>query len=258
MSNARYSRKGDLEESANEFRELVTNSLTLTDITRHIVNVDDKTKRVEIPVNEFVKHIEKHLDYFDGIYKLDHVSGLFGMNQCLLYSLDLSNEIFFENKKVYNHISKMPKLDIVDAADFMLDNMDKLREILHFVPKNFNLFKVDNYKKDGAVSFVLRFSHPENSIHGLISTNKWMFKKSVNFYIGDNDRNSFVRVPSSSYPTSILDELRTQFPNLGLKDKLMFYINTLMYILEKPERLQVGTPKGVAPTMFNFILKYLP
>ena len=52
MSNARYSRKGDFEESANEFSELVTNSLTSTDITRHIVNVDDKTKRVEIPVNQ--------------------------------------------------------------------------------------------------------------------------------------------------------------------------------------------------------------
>ena len=255
MSNARYSRKGDLEESANEFRELVTNSLTLTDITRHIVNVDDKTKRVEIPVNEFVKHIEKHLDYFDGIYKLDHVSGLFGMNQCLLYSLDLSNEIFFENKKLYTHISKMPKLDIIDATDFLLENMDKLRRLVHFLPD-----QDDNGIEElsDTVSFVLRFSNAQMAIHGLIAEFEDLDYPILSFFVGDDNTNSYIGIPSSKAPSDIRREMRERFPTLNLKDKLMFYINTLRYILEKPERLEYGTPKDVRPTVFGYTLRYLP
>ena len=255
MSNARYSRNGTVDEISKKFKEKIVNTLDLDKIKALAANDKDESIIMKEFFDLIGNNFKDHLDFFENYYELDHASGKFGMYQCMAYTFGQTNEIFFENKKLYTHISKMPKLDIIDATDFLLENMDKLRRLVHFLPD-----QDDNGIKElsDTVSFVLRFSNAQMAIDGLIAEFEDLDDPILSFFVGDDNTNSYIGIPSSKAPSDIRREMRERFPTLNLKDKLMFYINTLRYILEKPERLEYGTPKDVRPTVFGYTLRYLP
>lgn len=196
------------------------------------------------------KIIEDHFD-------MTKNSGTFGTLNSLYYIYGASNNIFFENKKVYTHISKMKILDVVEAADFIYKHIDVLTKILHFSKNLADIYMDNDFLNPGSI--IIRFSHPRNSIEAFL-TPEIIPKdqsKCMRFFISNDQYAEYIGLGTLSASDDIHSQSRKFIKQMRLAEDLMFFINTLRYIIEKPERLVEGTPEGYKNFSHGYILKYI-
>ena len=190
-------------------------------------------------------------------YDMTKNSGTFGTLNAIYYSYGASNNIYFENKKVYTHISKMKCPDIVEAADFVFTHIEKLTKALHFTKNPADLYISNSFLNPA--SFILRFSHPRTSIEAFL-TPEIIPKdqsKCMRFFISNDQYAEYIGLGTFSSSDEIQAQSRRFIKQMKLAEDLMFFINTLRYIIEKPERLVEGAPEGYKGLGFNYILKYI-
>lgn len=196
------------------------------------------------------KIIEDHFD-------MTKNSGTFGTLNSLYYIYGASNNIFFENKKVYTHISKMKILDVVEAADFIYKHIDVLTKILHFSKNLADIYMDNDFLNPGSI--IIRFSHPRNSIEAFL-TPEIIPKdqsKCMRFFISNDQYAEYIGLGTLSASDDIHSQSHKFIKQMRLAEDLMFFINTLRYIIEKPERLVEGTPEGYKNFSHGYILKYI-
>ncbi len=196
------------------------------------------------------KIIEEHFD-------MTKNSGTFGTLNSLYYIYGASNNIFFENKKVYTHISKMKILDVVEAADFIYKHIDVLTKILHFSKNLADIYMDNDFLNPGSI--IIRFSHPRNSIEAFL-TPEIIPKdqsKCMRFFISNDQYAEYIGLGTLSASDDIHSQSHKFIKQMRLAEDLMFFINTLRYIIEKPERLVEGTPEGYKNFSHGYILKYI-
>ena len=196
------------------------------------------------------KIIEDHFD-------MTKNSGTFGTLNSLYYIYGTSNNIFFENKKVYTHISKMKILDVVEAADFIYKHIDVLTKILHFSKNLADIYMDNDFLNPGSI--IIRFSHPRNSIEAFL-TPEIIPKdqsKCMRFFISNDQYAEYIGLGTLSASDDIHSQSHKFIKQMRLAEDLMFFINTLRYIIEKPERLVEGTPEGYKNFSHGYILKYI-
>ena len=196
------------------------------------------------------KIIEDHFD-------MTKNSGTFGTLNSLYYIYGASNNIFFENKKVYTHISKMKFLDVVEAADFIYKHIDVLTKILHFSKNLADIYMDNDFLNPGSI--IIRFSHPRNSIEAFL-TPEIIPKdqsKCMRFFISNDQYAEYIGLGTLSASDDIHSQSHKFIKQMRLAEDLMFFINTLRYIIEKPERLVEGTPEGYKNFSHGYILKYI-
>ncbi len=196
------------------------------------------------------KIIEDHFD-------MTKNSGTFGTLNSLYYIYGASNNIFFENKKVYTHISKMKILDVVEAADFIYKHIDVLTKILHFSKNLADIYMDNDFLNPGSI--IIRFSHPRNSIEAFL-TPEIIPKdqsKCMRFFISNDQYAEYIGLGTLSASDDIHSQSHKFIKQMKLAEDLMFFINTLRYIIEKPERLVEGTPEGYKNFSHGYILKYI-
>ena len=196
------------------------------------------------------KIIEDHFD-------MTKNSGTFGTLNSLYYIYGESNNIFFENKKVYTHISKMKILDVVEAADFIYKHIDVLTKILHFSKNLADIYMDNDFLNPGSI--IIRFSHPRNSIEAFL-TPEIIPKdqsKCMRFFISNDQYAEYIGLGTLSASDDIHSQSHKFIKQMRLAEDLMFFINTLRYIIEKPERLVEGTPEGYKNFSHGYILKYI-
>ena len=196
------------------------------------------------------KIIEDHFD-------MTKNSGTFGTLNSLYYIYGASNNIFFENKKVYTHISKMKILDVVEAADFIYKHIDVLTKILHFSKNLADIYMDNDFLNPGSI--IIRFSHPRNSIEAFL-TPEIIPKdqsKCMRFFISNDQYAEYIGLGTLSASDDIHSQSHKFIKQMRLAEDLMFFINTLRYIIEKPERLVEGTPEGYKNFSHAYILKYI-
>lgn len=196
------------------------------------------------------KIIEDHFD-------MTKNSGTFGTLNSLYYIYGASNNIFFENKKVYTHISKMKILDVVEAADFIYKHIDVLTKILHFSKNLADIYMDNDFLNPGSI--IIRFSHPGNSIEAFL-TPEIIPKdqsKCMRFFISNDQYAEYIGLGTLSASDDIHSQSHKFIKQMRLAEDLMFFINTLRYIIEKPERLVEGTPEGYKNFSHGYILKYI-
>lgn len=194
------------------------------------------------------KIIEDHFD-------MTKNSGTFGTLNSLYYIYGASNNIFFENKKVYTHISKMKILDVVEAADFIYKHIDVLTKILHFSKNLADIYMDNDFLNPGSI--IIRFSHPRNSIEAFL-TPEIIPKdqsKCMRFFISNDQYAEYIGLGTLSASDDIHSQSHKFIKQMRLAEDLMFFINTLRYIIEKPERLVEGTPEGYKNFSHGYILK---
>ncbi len=196
------------------------------------------------------KIIEDHFD-------MTKNSGTFGTLNSLYYIYGASNNIFFENKKVYTHISKMKILDVVEAADFIYKHIDVLTKILHFSKNLADIYMDNDFLNPGSI--IIRFSHPRNSIEAFL-TPEIIPKdqsKCMRFFISNDQYAEYIGLGTLSASDDVHSQSHKFIKQMRLAEDLMFFINTLRYIIEKPERLVEGTPEGYKNFSHGYILKYI-
>lgn len=196
------------------------------------------------------KIIEDHFD-------MTKNSGTFGTLNSLYYIYGASNNIFFENKKVYTHISKMKIIDVVEAADFIYKHIDVLTKILHFSKNLADIYMDNDFLNPGSI--IIRFSHPRNSIEAFL-TPEIIPKdqsKCMRFFISNDQYAEYIGLGTLSASDDIHSQSHKFIKQMRLAEDLMFFINTLRYIIEKPERLVEGTPEGYKNFSHGYILKYI-
>ena len=196
------------------------------------------------------KIIEDHFD-------MTKNSGTFGTLNSLYYIYGASNNIFFENKKVYTHISKMKILDVVEAADFIYKHIDVLTKILHFSKNLADIYMDNDFLNPGSI--IIRFSHPRNSIEAFL-TPEIIPKdqsKCMRFFISNDQYAEYIGLGTLSASDDIHSQSHKFIKQMRLAEDLMFFINTFRYIIEKPERLVEGTPEGYKNFSHGYILKYI-
>ena len=196
------------------------------------------------------KIIEDHFD-------MTKNSGTFGTLNSLYYIYGASNNFFFENKKVYTHISKMKILDVVEAADFIYKHIDVLTKILHFSKNLADIYMDNDFLNPGSI--IIRFSHPRNSIEAFL-TPEIIPKdqsKCMRFFISNDQYAEYIGLGTLSASDDIHSQSHKFIKQMRLAEDLMFFINTLRYIIEKPERLVEGTPEGYKNFSHGYILKYI-
>ena len=196
------------------------------------------------------KIIEDHFD-------MTKNSGTFGTLNSLYYIYGASNNIFFENKKVYTHISKMKILDVVEAADFIYKHIDVLTKILHFSKNLADIYMDNDFLNPGSI--IIRFSHPRNSLEAFL-TPEIIPKdqsKCMRFFISNDQYAEYIGLGTLSASDDIHSQSHKFIKQMRLAEDLMFFINTLRYIIEKPERLVEGTPEGYKNFSHGYILKYI-
>ena len=196
------------------------------------------------------KIIEDHFD-------MTKNSGTFGTLNSLYYIYGASNNIFFENKKVYTHISKMKILDVVEAADFIYKHIDVLTKILHFSKNLADIYMDNDFLNPGSI--IIRFSHPRNSIEAFL-TPEIIPKdqsKCMRFFISNDQYAEYIGLGTLSASDDIHSQSHKFIKQMRLAEDLMFFINTLRYIIEKPQRLVEGTPEGYKNFSHGYILKYI-
>lgn len=196
------------------------------------------------------KIIEDHFD-------MTKNSGTFGTLNSLYYIYGASNNIFFENKKVYTHISKMKILDVVEAADFIYKHIDVLTKILHFSKNLADIYMDNDFLNPGSI--IIRFSHPRTSIEAFL-TPEIIPKdqsKCMRFFISNDQYAEYIGLGTLSASDDIHSQSHKFIKQMRLAEDLMFFINTLRYIIEKPERLVEGTPEGYKNFSHGYILKYI-
>ena len=196
------------------------------------------------------KIIEDHFD-------MTKNSGTFGTLNSLYYIYGASNNIFFENKKVYTHISKMKILDVVEAADFIYKHIDVLTKILHFSKNLADIYMDNDFLNPGSI--IIRFSHPRNSIEAFL-TPEIIPKdqsKCMRFFISNDQYAEYIGLGTLSASDDIHSQSHKFIKQMRLAEDLMFFINTLRYIIEKPERLVEGPPEGYKNFSHGYILKYI-
>lgn len=196
------------------------------------------------------KIIEDHFD-------MTKNSGTFGTLNSLYYIYGASNNIFFENKKVYTHISKMKILDVVEAADFIYKHIDVLTKILHFSKNLADIYMDNDFLNPGSI--IIRFSHPRTSIEAFL-TPEIIPKdqsKCMRFFISNDQYAEYIGLGTLSASDDIHSQSHKFIKQMRLAEDLMIFINTLRYIIEKPERLVEGAPEGYKGLGFNYILKYI-
>ena len=196
------------------------------------------------------KIIEDHFD-------MTKNSGTFGTLNSLYYIYGASNNIFFENKKVYTHISKMKILDVVEAADFIYKHIDVLTKILHFSKNLADIYMDNDFLNPGSI--IIRLSHPRNSIEAFL-TPEIIPKdqsKCMRFFISNDQYAEYIGLGTLSASDDIHSQSHKFIKQMRLAEDLMFFINTLRYIIEKPERLVEGTPEGYKNFSHGYILKYI-
>ena len=196
------------------------------------------------------KIIEDHFD-------MTKNSGTFDTLNSLYYIYGASNNIFFENKKVYTHISKMKILDVVEAADFIYKHIDVITKILHFSKNLADIYMDNDFLNPGSI--IIRFSHPRNSIEAFL-TPEIIPKdqsKCMRFFISNDQYAEYIGLGTLSASDDIHSQSHKFIKQMRLAEDLMFFINTLRYIIEKPERLVEGTPEGYKNFSHGYILKYI-
>ena len=190
-------------------------------------------------------------------YDMTKNSGTFGTLNSLYYIYGASNNIFFENKKVYTHISKMKILDVVEAADFIYKHIDVLTKILHFSKNLADIYMDNDFLNPGSI--IIRFSHPRNSIEAFL-TPEIIPKdqsKCMRFFISNDQYAEYIGLGTLSASDDIHSQSHKFIKQMRLAEDLMFFINTLRYIIEKPERLVEGPPEGYKNFSHGYILKYI-
>lgn len=232
--------KDQADSSSEEIKDNTSENFSLLSIFENAAKLMfSKTKIIE--------------DHFD----MTKNSGTFGTLNSLYYIYGASNNIFFENKKVYTHISKMKILDVVEAADFIYKHIDVLTKILHFSKNLADIYMDNDFLNPGSI--IIRFSHPRNSIEAFL-TPEIIPKdqsKCMRFFISNDQYAEYIGLGTLSASDDIHSQSHKFIKQMRLAEDLMFFINTLRYIIEKPERLVEGTPEGYKNFSHGYILKYI-
>ena len=136
-------------------------------------------------------------------------------------------------------------------------HIEKLTKALHFTKNPADLYISNSFLNPA--SFILRFSHPRTSIEAFL-TPEIIPKdqsKCMRFFISNDQYAEYIGLGTFSSSDEIQAQSRRYIKQMKLAEDLMIFINTLRYIIEKPERLVEGAPEGYKGLGFNYILKYI-